>query len=81
MSPDGQTHVVTAEPQSLDLRGVPCPLNWVRTRLALEAMTPGGELRVELDPGESRDSVVQSAREDRHDVEAPPDGSVRIVKR
>ena len=64
----------------LDLTGVPCPMNWVRTRLALEGMEPGERLEVRLDDGEPLASVPLSAREDGHEVEV--DGQlVRIVKR
>jgi tRNA 2-thiouridine synthesizing protein A len=52
----------------LDLSGVPCPMNWVRTRLALEDLPPGGSLLVILDEGEPLESVPQSAREDGHRV-------------
>jgi TusA-related sulfurtransferase len=52
----------------LDLRGVPCPLNWVRARLALEAMAAGESLVVQLDPGEPLESVPASAVEDGHAV-------------
>ena len=66
--------------RELDLIGVPCPLNWVRTRLALEAMSAGEELAVRLDPGEPRDSVPRSAREDGHLVREHDD-VVTIVRR
>jgi sulfite reductase (ferredoxin) len=63
----------------LDLRGVPCPLNWVRARLLLETLRPGDELHLQLDPGEPLESVPASAREDGHEVVV--DGtSVTIVK-
>ena len=65
---------------TLDLTGVACPLNWVRTKLTLEGMPAGEELRVRLDPGEPLDSVPRSAREDGHDVAVEGD-VVRIVKR
>jgi tRNA 2-thiouridine synthesizing protein A len=52
----------------LDLRGVPCPMNWVRTKLALEQLAAGDSLVVELDPGEPIESVPRSAREDGHEV-------------
>jgi tRNA 2-thiouridine synthesizing protein A len=52
----------------LDLTGVPCPMNWVRTRLALEELAPGASLVVVLDEGEPLDSVPRSAREDGHTV-------------
>ena len=65
---------------TLDLTGVLCPLNWVRTRLALEEMTAGDELAVRLDPGEPIESVPRSAREDGHEVTVQ--GTVvTIVKR
>ncbi len=64
----------------LDLTGVPCPMNWVRTRLALEELAPGDSVLVVLDEGEPLDSVPRSAREDGHEVAV--DGEVvRIVKR
>ena len=65
---------------TLDLTGVPCPMNWVRTRLALERLEPGEQLDVTLDAGEPLDSVPRSAREDGHEVRV--DGrTVTIVKR
>ena len=65
---------------SLDLTGVLCPLNWVRTKLALEEMSAGDALSVRLDPGEPVESVPRSAREDGHDVRV--EGTVvTIVKR
>jgi TusA-related sulfurtransferase len=64
----------------LDLRGVACPMNWVRTKLALERLAPGDELSVRLDEGEPIDSVPRSAREDGHDVSVDGD-LVTIVRR
>ena len=52
----------------LDLSGVPCPMNWVRTKLALEELAPGDSLLVVLDEGEPLESVPRSAREDGHEV-------------
>jgi TusA-related sulfurtransferase len=64
---------------TLDLTGVVCPLNWVRTKLALEQLAPGEELSVRLDPGEPLESVPRSASEDGHQVSVS--GSiVTIVK-
>jgi TusA-related sulfurtransferase len=64
----------------LDLTGVPCPMNWVRTRLALEGMEPGERLEVRLDDGEPLESVPLSAREDGHEVTVDG-GVVTIVRR
>lgn len=44
----------------LDLRGTPCPLNLVRTKLCLEKMSPGTLLEVWLDPGEPIEQVPDS---------------------
>jgi TusA-related sulfurtransferase len=64
----------------LDLTGVACPMNWVKTKLALERLQPGDELSVRLDAGEPIESVPRSAREDGHDVAVAGD-VVTIVKR
>ncbi|HET7785845.1 MAG TPA: sulfurtransferase TusA family protein [Myxococcales bacterium] len=34
---------------TLDLRGLLCPLTWARTKYALSRLAPGAELRVLLD--------------------------------
>lgn len=47
---------------TLDLRGTPCPLNYVRARLALESLPLGGVLQLDLDPGEPEVSVTESLR-------------------
>ena len=43
---------MNAPAASLDLRGTPCPLNYIRTKLALEKLEPGAWLQVDLDAGE-----------------------------
>ncbi|MGC2192324.1 MAG: sulfurtransferase TusA family protein [Candidatus Dormiibacterota bacterium] len=48
----------------LDLRGVACPLTFVRTRLALNRLSPGEPLEVLLDQGEPAESVPRSCTED-----------------
>ena len=44
----------------MDLRGTPCPLNFVRTKLRLEQIAPGALLEVWLDPGEPIEQVPDS---------------------
>lgn len=44
----------------LDLRGTPCPINFVRTKLKLEQMSPGEWLEVWLDGGEPIEQVPHS---------------------
>ncbi len=54
-----QSFLSSADAQ-LDLRGTPCPINFVRTKLRLEKMTPGSLLEVWLDPGEPIEQVPDS---------------------
>lgn len=59
----------------LDLRGVPCPMNWVRTKLVLEEMAKGEHLEVLLDDGEPIRNVPRSARDEGHRLlKVIPDG-------
>lgn len=52
---------VTSMPSiQMDLRGTPCPINFVRTKLRLEQMSPGEVLEVWLDPGEPIEQVPDS---------------------
>lgn len=53
----------------LDLRGTPCPLNFVRTKLYLEKMPPGSLLEVWLDPGEPIEQVPDSLMMSGYQVE------------
>ncbi len=61
--------------EQLDLRGTPCPLNFVRTKLKLERMSPGTLLEVWLDPGEPIEQVPDSLKMDGYSVEAIDDRS------
>jgi TusA-related sulfurtransferase len=65
---------VSAEsgPFDLDLRGTPCPLNFIRTRLALETLPAGAQLRVSLDRGEPELMVSEGLRAEGHQVEIRP---------
>lgn len=59
-----------AQPDAqLDLRGVPCPLSFVRTKLRLEKMSSGALLEVWLDPGEPIEQVPDSLKMAGYDVE------------
>ncbi len=51
----------TIQPDAqMDLRGTPCPINFVRTKLRLEQLAPGAVLEVWLDPGEPVEQVPDS---------------------
>jgi TusA-related sulfurtransferase len=53
----------------LDLRGVACPMNFVKTRLFLDKISPGDVLTVFLDPGEPFESVSSSVQAEGHCIE------------
>ena len=54
----------------LDLRGTPCPLNFIRTKLALETLAPGHRLTVALDRGEPEQMVAEGLANGGHAVAA-----------
>lgn len=51
-----------------DLRGVACPMNYVKTKLKLEMMDAGDQLEVWLDAGEPIKNVPMSLKNDGHKV-------------
>ncbi len=53
---------------TLDLRGVLCPMNFVKTKLHLEEMEEGQVLEVILDDGEPIRNVPRSLKEDGHKI-------------
>ncbi|HGY5536697.1 MAG: sulfurtransferase TusA family protein [Prochlorococcus sp.] len=55
--------------QQIDLRGISCPKNFIRCRLALEALEVNQLLQVDLDCGEPEEMVVSGLREAGHRVE------------
>jgi TusA-related sulfurtransferase len=52
----------------LDLRGVICPYNFVKTKLKLEAMDQGQVLAVLLDDGDPIKNVPRSVENEGHTV-------------
>ncbi|MBP9089586.1 sulfurtransferase TusA family protein [bacterium] len=54
----------------LDLRGVACPMNFVKTRLKLDKMATGELLEVLLDSGEPIESVSSSVLSEGHLIES-----------
>ena len=47
----------------LDLKSVPCPLNVVKIKLALEKLSKNEQLIVELDKGEPEEMVKSNLKE------------------
>lgn len=72
-----------APDEELDLRGVICPYNFVKTKLKLETMAAGQLLLVHLDDGDSIRNVPRSVSDDGHDVlsQERADHSYRVMIR
>ena len=54
--------------QKIDLQGVKCPFNYVKTKLKLETMASGDSLEVLLDEGEPEKNVPRSIQNDGHEL-------------
>ncbi len=63
-----QAYGSAADALVFDLRGVACPLNYVKTKLKLEMMEAGERLEVWLDAGEPIKNVPVSLRNDGHKI-------------
>ena len=71
-----------AADRTLDITRDLCPMTFVRTRLALDRMTPGQTLLVLLKGEEPRRNVPRSTREHGHKVlseETGADGVTRLL--
>ena len=53
----------------LDLRGTPCPVNFVRCCLALEELNDDNFLQVDLDRGEPEETVISGLRKEGYDIQ------------
>jgi len=67
-SPDQTPEEAASSATVYDLRGVACPMNYVKTKLKLEMMDDGEQLEVWLDAGDPIRNVPQSLRNDGHKV-------------
>lgn len=70
--------------ETLDLRGTPCPLNFVRTKLRLQQLPPEQVLEVWLDAGEPIEQMPDSLRMGGyliHDLQALDDFYTLLVSR
>ena len=66
----------------LDLKGVNCPLNFVKIKLKLEEMLNGQNLEVIIDDGEPIQNVPLAVKEEGHkiiNVEKLADNSYRLL--
>lgn len=76
------TRTMSTPAKTLDLRGVTCPINYVRAKIALEQVALGECVCVRVDAGEPAANVPRSAGVDGHEVSAQAtreDGSVEIT--
>ena len=74
-------HEVT---RTLDITREVCPMTYVRTKLALEALDEGAVLEVVLRGEEPLKNVPRNAREEGHEVlslESRGDGTHRLLLR
>ena len=54
--------------ECLNLRGTPCPTNYVRCKLALESLHHDDSLYVDLDKGEPVDMVIPALKKEGNQV-------------
>jgi TusA-related sulfurtransferase len=54
--------------QSIDLRGISCPTNFVKAKLALEDLEVGEKALILLDDGEPVKNVPRSLKADGHRI-------------
>lgn len=54
--------------KKIDLHGVACPMNFVKTKVALASLAAGDLLEVILDEGEAMLNVPRSVKEEGHQV-------------
>ncbi|MEC4889982.1 MAG: sulfurtransferase TusA family protein [Nitrospira sp.] len=63
-----QSELASTSDAELDLRGVICPYNFVKTKLKLETMSEGQVLSVLLDDGDPIRNVPRSVENEGHTV-------------
>ncbi|MDR1453755.1 MAG: sulfurtransferase TusA family protein [Candidatus Margulisbacteria bacterium] len=69
--------------KSLDLSGVTCPLNFVKTKAALAQIQSGEYLEVLLDEGEPLLNVPRSLKDEGHTIVrvTPQDTQFKLIVR
>jgi tRNA 2-thiouridine synthesizing protein A len=54
--------------ETLDLRGVKCPLNWAKAKVRLETLAPGSELELIVDDPKGARDIPRAAEAEGYDV-------------
>jgi len=57
--------------RELDLRGVPCPLSWAKTKIRLEALAKGDDLTVWVDDPKGARDIPRAAEAEGYAVDEP----------
>jgi TusA-related sulfurtransferase len=80
---EGNATVIGQPDAELDLRGVICPYNFVKTKLKLETMEEGQVLSVLLDDGDPIRNVPRSVSNEGHTILSQDrvQGSYRVLIR
>ncbi len=60
---------ISIDNQYIDLRGTPCPVNFIRCKLALEDLESEQNLLVDIDRGEPEFMVIPGLTKEGHKVE------------
>jgi tRNA 2-thiouridine synthesizing protein A len=55
-------------PETLDLRGVKCPLSWAKAKVRLETVTAGQEIDLLLDDAQGATDIPRAAEAAGHHV-------------
>ena len=69
---------------NLNLKGILCPINFVKAKVKLEEMSDGQILELIIDDGEAMQNVPRSIKEEGHKIikiERLSDGSFRLLIR
>jgi TusA-related sulfurtransferase len=73
-----------AQQYFLDLRGVACPMNFVKAKLLMDKMTAGQDVTLLLDEGEPVESVSSSVSAEGHSIleqSQQPEGHYLLIIR
>ena len=54
--------------KEINLRGIPCPMNYVRCRLEMEQLNHNQKLQVDLDRGEPEEMVLSGLKDQGYKI-------------
>jgi sulfite reductase (ferredoxin) len=68
LSGESTAHAAPKVTLSKDFRGIACPMNFVKTKMALSQINKGETLQVILDDGAPIENVPKSVEEEGHTI-------------